>query len=172
MMSGIQIDLQLHKAIEARRLTLAETQTDIVRRIFGIGIGETTNLEQVEELPPSQRAKHTRRGGTYPYVVNGSAREAYGLKGVLKDVLIEMEKAKKGSLVRLSQYRTPRGRRIIARRDVEIYPGNQELVEKSAERLNDDWWYDTNISNSQLKKYISTSLEYCQFDSSFVRLDF
>ncbi|MER8976098.1 MULTISPECIES: hypothetical protein [unclassified Mesorhizobium] len=170
-MTTLPIDLHLHKAIEAHRLNMSETQLDIVKRVFGIGSnGNVSQMVQMEL--ESGRVRHGRRGGEYEFVVNGERMVRHSLKEVLKAVILAMEKTKKGAIERISTYRTPRGRRVVAKKNVEIYPGNPELVEKSAERLNGDWWFDTNISRNQLKRYIQKVLEWSGFEASFVELRF
>lgn len=170
-MNSLPIDLVLHKAIEAHRVNMSESQLDIVKRVFGVNGGESFSSISDTDVQ-SLRVRHGRRGGDYEFVINGETLVRHSLKEVLKTVILAMEKTKKGTIERIATYRTPRGRRVVSRKNVEIYPGNLELVKNSAEKLNAEWWYDTNISNNQLKRYIQKILEWSGFERSFVHLKF
>lgn len=149
----MEVDLDLHKAIERRRRSLSETQVDIIRRVMTA----EGNFDAAEPtIGPPGKTRLTRRGGDYRVLILGESLEAQSLKDVLKKAILHAESIKPGFIERLAAHRTPRGRRIVARKPEEIYPGNPELVANCAEKLDQKWWYDTNISFDQCQRYLDT----------------
>lgn len=150
---AIEIDIDVYKAIEARRISFAETQNEILRRQFDIGADR--NSSPSGGLPRSTLGdKKRRRSGTYLVTWTGGEVSGVSLKDVLKKTILAQEKRAPGFLETLSRHRTSRGRRIVARKPEELYPGNPQLVEQGAERLDGRWWLDTNISTGQCQRYL------------------
>jgi hypothetical protein len=152
----MEVDLELHKAIEKHRCALDESQTDIVRRVIISGRGSFNSPVAEPAVEPPGRVRLARRGGNYRVVILGTSLEAQSLKDVLKKAILLAESEKPGFVEKLAAHRTPRGRRIVARKPEEIYPGNPELVANCAEKLDQKWWYDTNISFDQCQRYLNT----------------
>lgn len=151
--SSIPVDLELHKAIEACRLTLEESQAEIVKRVLGVsGQAQTRASSDLSSFP---KVRHSRRGGEYRIQILGRTIETYSLKEALKQAILLAEEKKPGFVEKLALHRTSRGRRIVARKPEELYPGKPQLVENCAERLDARWWYDTNISNDQCQRYLN-----------------
>jgi hypothetical protein len=149
----IEIDIDVHKAIEARRISFAESANDILRRQFDIR--SDRNSDASAGLPrPTLGDKKRRRSGSYTVTWAGGEVSGVSLKDVLKKAILAREKKSPGFLETLSRHRTSRGRRIVARKPEELYPGNPHLVEQGAERLDSRWWLDTNISTGQCQRYL------------------
>lgn len=147
-MQRLDIDLALHKAIEAKRQSLSETPRDIIMRAL--------SFTPVRDASP-HRERAPRRTGTYQVSLLGQLITGNSLKETLRNALLALEKKKPGTLTAISQHRTPRGRYIVATRPEQLYPRNPQLL-PSAERLNDEWWYDTNISFNQTQRYLRNIL--------------
>ncbi|HEX3653977.1 MAG TPA: hypothetical protein VHU18_14250 [Rhizomicrobium sp.] len=152
MFGKIEVDLEVHKAIEAERQSFTESANDILRRIFRLRKEGSTNGHQVPE--PKQRS--ARRGGNYKLRIVSKETAHRSLKEVLRGALTGVESQQHGFLEKLAGHRTTRGRRIVARKADELYPGNPQLVENCAERLDSRWWFDTNVSLNQAKRYLRT----------------
>jgi hypothetical protein len=143
-----EMDLDVHKAIEARRATFDEDGNDILRRVFGL----TKNSASLE-MSPEPLQRNARRGGAYRLRMNGKSHECTSLKEVLRTAIVAIEAQQAGFIDKLASHRTTRGRRIVARKPEELYPGNPQLTH-CADRLNDRWWLDTNVSFNQTKRYL------------------
>ncbi len=150
----IEIDIDVYKAIETRRASFAESQNDILRRQFGIELARISDTNAILPRPAIVERKQ-RKSGNYAVTWTGGEALGVSLKGVLKKTILALEKASPGFLEILSRHRTSRGRRIVARKPEELYPGNPQLIEQGAERLDSRWWLDTNISSGQCQSYLN-----------------
>ena len=148
ILAPIEIDIEVHKAIEARRLSFDERPNDILRREFGL------KRDDARPAAMEPRVRRSRAGGEYLVKIGAGEIRARSLKEALKKTMMEIEDAQPGFFEKLSLHRTSRGRRIIARTADELYPGKPQLVQNCAERLNGRWWFDTNISRDQCAKYL------------------
>jgi hypothetical protein len=152
----LKVDLPLHKAIESQRQSFDETQVAIARRmLLGQTIPQPSVARESDTSLATSPHRFSRRGGNYSTQLLGTLIEAHSLKDILKRAILEVEKQKPGFIEKLAMHRTSRGRRIVARKPDELYPGKPQLVKDCAERLDEKWWYDTNISNPQCQKYLS-----------------
>ena len=142
----ISIDLDVHKALESHRISFDETYNSILRRALRVDSFEPP-------ARPQYRQRHSRKGGEYVLVVLWEKMPAQSLKEALARALRKIEKIQPGFLEKLSREKTSRGRQIVARTPEEIYPGRPQLV-TYAQRLNDDWWFDTNISRRGCQRYL------------------
>ena len=145
-MRSIEIDLEVHRAIENGRSGFDESENAILRRLIGI------------DLPPAPRPvrpsiRSARSSGAYSIVFGDQPIEGNSLKELLRRVLLLMEKRRPGFLERLADQRTPRGRHIVSRSPEGLYPKTPHLA-RLGERLNRDWWFDTNISRKQVEAYL------------------
>ena len=149
----IEIDIDVYKAIEARRISFAESANEILRRQFDIGSDRNSDPSAGLSRPILGDRKR-RRSGSYTVTWAGGEVSGLSLKDVLKKTILAQEKKSPGFLETLSRHRTSRGRRIVARKPEELYPGNPHLIEQGAERLDGRWWLDTNISTGQCQRYL------------------
>ena len=79
--------------------------------------------------------------------------EANSLKELLRRVLLLAEKMKPGTLEDIAATPTPKGRHIVAASAAALYPRSPHLAEL-AERLTEQWWFDTNVGRSQVISYL------------------
>jgi hypothetical protein len=152
-LTTIEIDIDVYKVIEARRISFDESHNDILRRDYKIG-GELPIGARTLAATPTDRVKQTRKSGNYGATWRGGGVTANSLKRILKETILKLAKDNPALVENLSKHRTTRGRRIVARKPEELYPGNPHLVEHGAERLDSRWWYDTNVSTNQCRKYL------------------
>ena len=146
----IAIDLDVHKELEKRRSSFEQKANDILREILALNKIEEPKVVVSVQLPAERSSRTTGR-----YVVDVGGREitAGNLKGILKSTVLSIDRMQPRFVEKLSQHRTSRGRRIVARKPQEVYPGKPNLTEK-AEQLRTGWWFDTNISLIACRKYL------------------
>ena len=142
----ISIDLDVYKALEARRLSFDEPHNAIMRRVL-----EIAGPSPAVRLPGRERMLRT--SGDYEMTVLGESIGVRSLREALSTALLKIEVHQPGFLEKLSERRTRRGRRIVARKPEDIYPNRPQLVEHAA-RLNEEWFFDTNISRRACERYL------------------
>jgi hypothetical protein len=151
----IPLDIELHRLIEGRRISFEESSLEIVKRVFRTNSAGSNRPETAPtEISNEQGSvRLPRRGGKYELNLLGKRIEVHSLKDVLKSAILVVEREKPGFIEKLALHRTSKGRRIVARRPEEIYPGKPQLVH-CAEKLDSRWWYDTNVSKNQCQRYL------------------
>jgi hypothetical protein len=142
-MKKVEIDNDVHRAIEGDRLAFDETINDILRRMLGIDA-----RPQGAERPAAARLP--RSSGAYSTVVGNDVVEANSLKELLRRVILLSDKRQPGFLRDLSKVTTARGRRIIARAPENLYPPAAPHLIRFAEKLDGTWWFDTNVGRNQV----------------------
>ena len=145
-MKTIEIDLDVYRVIESGRMSFEETPNAIVRRLLAI-----------DPKPRSARsepmARSTRSSGAYSTVIGESPIEANSLKELLRRVILLANKLQPGFIGRLAAVPTARGRYVVASAPEELYPKSPQLLDY-AERLDPDWWFDTNVGRTQVQAYL------------------
>lgn len=145
-MKTIEIDLDVNKAIEAGRIGFDESPNEILRRLLGIDLRPRN-----ADVRPIPRAP--RSSGAYSSTIGPATIEANSLKELLRRAILLGEKLQPGFIDRLSRQPTPKGRHIVATSPTGLYPKSPQLVE-FGERLNSEWWYDTNVGRNQVLAYL------------------
>lgn len=165
----IKIDIEVHRAIESRRQSFAQSENDILREVFGI----PTERPQPPSPPKRLRRRH-RRGitGRYAFVLLGERIEEDSLNAAYMSCLRQLAEFDPQIFERLSEKPT-KARRIAARRPEDLYLKTPELAKKFAVQLTDQWWVDTNLSRLQCVQRLKTACEVAgiEFESDLV-LDF
>lgn len=156
MYKQIDVDIDLYRLIESNRSTFEESPKDILKRILQVPIVPLSPGNSVEGTarqitPPENRARRSR--GTYLAEIKGTLIEGSTLREILKNILLFLSKQDGKFLERLSIESSGRKRKIVAREPSKLYGGDSEFGEKHAERLNDLWWFDTNVSFEQANHY-------------------
>ena len=147
MMRSIEIDLDVHRAIEGGRESFGEDENAILRRLLRID----PRLTALGEPTPRQE----RSSGAYSIFLGGEAIEANSLKKLLQRAILKGEKMRPGLVELLAKTPTPRGRFLVARAPGGIYPKSPQLA-IYAQKLSDGWWYDTNVSKDQVQTHLKT----------------
>ncbi|MCP8883109.1 hypothetical protein NIM87_06335 [Devosia sp. XJ19-1] len=143
-MRDIQIDLDVHRRIEAGRLSFEEDENLILRRLLGIDRANPSSTQT--------RVRATRSSGAYSTFIGRTPVEANNLKELLRRSILIAENMQPGLIERLSREVTPKGRHIVAKSPNALYP-KAHLVE-FAERLDDTWWFDSNVGKNQVVAYL------------------
>jgi hypothetical protein len=150
----INIDVDVNRQIEGARRTPDETANAILRRLLGIDAPRVT-------LP---RQRHPRSSGAYSIMMGAVAVEANSLKELLRRAILVGEKSAPGLIGRLAGTPTTKGRFIVARTAAELYPRSPQLAEY-AERLNETWWFDTNVARRQVQSYLAIIADLMALDN-------
>ena len=150
MTKTIEIDIEVHRAIETRRKSFAQSENDILQEVFGIS---------PEPLRPPLSPKRPCRTGRCAFVLLGERVEGDSLKGAYMDCLRQLAELDPQLLERLSE-KTTKARRIVARRPEDLYLNKPaEFAEEHAEQLTDQWWVDTNLSRPQCEQRLKIACE-------------
>lgn len=150
--SSIDIDIMVHRAIEARRTGFQQTQNDILREVFGLNEGSPSLVHQ-----PAQPLR-TRHTGSFQIEFLGDRFEEHSLKDAYIRCLRLLSSFRPQFLEQLSQKST-RSRRIVARLKEDLYLNKPSLAEKFAMPLGDGWWVDTNLSRQQCDSRLEMACE-------------
>ena len=143
-MKAIEIDVDVHRAIESRRTDFDQSHNDILREAFNLTNGHTS-------ADPSRR-----RTGTYAYELLGARGEEGSLQAAYMSCLVDIAKQKSGFLEQLSTEST-KSRRIVARDPEKLYLKTPELSGKYARPLEDGWWVDINLSRQQCEQRLKVA---------------
>lgn len=135
---SIQVDIDVHKAIEGRRSSFDQTDNDILREVFGL---------TPPSKPPAQRSNRSAGDGRFRVTVEGRVIAEGSMKLAYKRAIIALAKERPSFLQRLSELETP-GRRLVAKVPSDLYKATPSLV-TFAEPLEKGWWIDTNLSRQQ-----------------------
>lgn len=103
-------------------------------------------------------ARLSRRTGRYLLKIKGRTIECSSLKEMLAEGLRAVEAHKKGTLEKLAAAKS-RTRRIVSHDPSKLFD-KSHLEEKHAEPLMDGWWYGTNNSALETKRWL---LQACSF---------
>lgn len=151
----IEIDIDVHRAIEARRTDFGQSRNDILREVFGMRSG----LTEPAEAPAS--IARTRRTGQYAFTLHGKRTEAGSLKEAYLGCLRALAQLQPAFLEKLGT-RSTRARRVVAREPKALFLKKPELAEKFAAPLCPDWWADTNLSRPQCEHRLNLACDVAQ----------
>ncbi len=98
------------------------------------------------------RSEGGRRTGHYSVSIDGARHDATSQKSLLLVALAAIERARPGTLEKLSQEKG-RTKRIVARNRDNLH-ANPILGRKFGVRLNDEWWLTTNNSFAETQRFI------------------
>jgi hypothetical protein len=111
-----------------------------------------------DQTPPIIHAKALsapkvpRRSGAHWFELLGNRKELGSLRDLLRAALLDIEKARPGSLEKLSHIR-PRSKRIVARDKKSLFV-METSSEKFGQQLGGGWWYGTNNSAQETKAWL------------------
>ena len=152
----IEIDIDVHRAIEARRMDFGQSKNDILREeVFGLRPEQSEPAESPTLIP------RTRRTGEYAFSLHGKRAEAGSLKDAYLGCLRALAELQPGFLEELGML-TTRARRLVAREPKDLYLKKPELTAKFAAPLCGDWWADTNLSRQQCKQRLTLACDVAQ----------
>jgi hypothetical protein len=143
----IEIDLDVSREIEVARLSFSETENDILRRLLRIGWSEGSSVSRPEEQIGQ------RSTGTFSFTYKRERFREASLKTAYKRLLLLIHADNSDFLSELAEQPVRRGR-IVSKDKQALYQTSPHLAEQYAEKLTDDYWYDTNLSTDQTKSRI------------------
>lgn len=154
-MKQIGIDVDVYRVIEFNRLSFAEVENDILRRLLlGDSAETSTNAVRVR---PSRQAQERVRGDWVVHVGSTSSAEG-NLKASYCSALRQLEARKSGFLQAFSQLRG-RSRRYVARVASDLYENSKHLANDYALELVPGWYVDTNLSEEQVAQRMKAAAE-------------
>ena len=174
----ITIDIDVHRAIEAKRSDFDQTHNDILREVFnlipathgdqGVSAEGTPAPKQHEGKPdqgttPGRGPRHAafaanRQTGLFSVELLGKRAETHSLRDAYV-LSLKLLSDRDPSFLDVLSRRETRARRIVARRKEDLYKNNPRLAEDFAMRLSDDWWVDTNLSRPQCESRLEVACE-------------
>lgn len=147
----IKIDIDVHRAIEARRATFTQSPNDILRVALGLP-------EAPRPQAPIHSSPKPRRTGTYAFELLGEKVDESSLKAAYKSILGRLAELDSRFLERFSE-RYTKSRRFVAQNPRELYLKKPELADDYAEQLTEEWWIDINLSREQVKQRLKAACE-------------
>jgi hypothetical protein len=105
------------------------------------------------EQPETKVVKPSRKRGDYWFELKGERTKAYSLKQLLADSLLALERARPGTLEKLGRIKG-RSKRIVAKNRNDLF-ASSHLVSEYSEILTDGWYFGTNNSAAETKKWLS-----------------
>lgn len=150
-MAQIAVSLDTYKAIEAARLSLAESHDEIVRRVLAAGRSRRTAPARIAARAA---APAPRRRGDVAIELFGKRTPATNLKAAYIAALTALARHKPSLFEHLAGEGGKR-RRWIARDAARLFPGSPHLARDHAQPLAGDWLLDTNLSRAQIESRLT-----------------
>lgn len=151
----IEIDLDVHRAIERRRSSVTESENDILRRVLAGGSRRGRQVAAAVGATPGAR----RARGSWSVELGGRRLPAANLKDAYRQLLCALAAAHPHFLEAFALEKERR-RRFVAERPADLYGLSRHLA-RHAQRLADGWYYDTNLSEAQVAKRARIAARLC-----------
>jgi len=153
----IEIDLDVHRAIEAARRGLGESENEILRRLL-------LPARSARRRPRGDRAgapaaASPRSRGLWSVEICGRRIAAANLKDAYRVLLRELDAAHPDFLAAFAEERTF-GRRFVARGPAALY-GRSPHLARHAQALGGGWWFDSNLSAGQVARRARIAARLC-----------
>jgi hypothetical protein len=149
-MTQIDVTLGTYKAIEAARLSFAESHDDIVRRILASRrSARVATQESIRQSPPAPR-----RRGDISVDLFGRRLPVANCKYAYLAILNALVRHKPSLFELLAHEGTAR-RRWVARSSEALYAGSPHLARDHAIAAHGDWFVDTNLSRRQIDQRLA-----------------
>jgi hypothetical protein len=119
--------------------------------------------QPLEKVVSYEGASHrsSRKSGKYLLEVKGQTFEHGSLPSLLSEGLRAVEEHKKGTLEKLSAIKS-RTKRIVSRDPNALFE-QRRLVEKHSEKLMEGWYFGTNNSAAETKKWLKRASDIVGF---------
>jgi len=158
---AIEIDVDVHRAIERGRLALGESENEILRRLLlSSRRGGAKPLGQVSPGPARGTLRTTRSRGLWLVEIAGQRIAAGNLKQAYRILLRELARAHPHFLEAFAEEKG-RARRFVARTPAALYGRSPHLARRHAEPLADGWYFDSNLSADQVAKRARVAARLC-----------
>lgn len=168
----IMIDLDVHRVIESNRQSFSETENCILRRLLLPRQAEElpSVKPQAPKLSPAAEVYQPRVRGAWNVVVDQSSQEALSLIDAYKTLLLLLQAQEEDFLERFSKEGTW-ARRYVAKSPRDLYLNSPKL-ESHGQPLIDGWYFDTNLSEVQIRSRAEAAAAVCGLSfGTHVKLD-
>lgn len=153
----IEIDLDVHRAIERARLALGEKENEILRRLL---LPAPAGQKRPRTDDGARRAPGPSRGrGLWSVEFGGRRIPATNLKHAYRILLRELAAAYPHFLEAFAA-EEGRARRYVARNPAALYKRSPHLA-RHAEPLGDGWYYDSNLSTARAGRLARIAARLC-----------
>ena len=152
--TAIEVSLATYKAIEAQRLSFAESHDAIIRR----ALAERT-MRRHRAASRVFEAGHRgapRRRGRITVTLFGRQSPAINLRDAYLQCLAALTRHSPALMQRLATEGTAR-RRWVAPTAEALYVTAPHLADQHAHALSPEWFVDTNVSRAQIMARLSTA---------------
>lgn len=154
----IGIDVEVHRTIEQARLSFAESENDILRRLLARTKPRRAGADRFPGASASPGSPRAR--GIWTVEICGNRDAASNLKDAYR-VLLETLAARFPDFIDKFSQERARSRRFVARDPALLYLSAPHLAEKHAGRLSNGWFFDTNLSTAQVSKRVRIAARTC-----------
>lgn len=158
----IEIDVEVHRAIERARQALGESENDILRRLLLLPTRGRRAGPGTEASPGAPRGASgaPRSRGLWSVEMAGRRIPATNLKQAYRILLRELAVAHPHFLEAFAE-EAGRGRRFVARTPETLYGRSPHLARRHAVPLADGWYFDSNLSAEQAAKRARIAARLC-----------
>jgi hypothetical protein len=143
----IEIDLDVHRAIERARRSFGESENEILRRLLVRPRKPSASGQRRRSPQPAT----LRVRGQWAVELGGKRQPAANMSDAYRLLLLALEDATPGFLDRFAEEGT-RSRRFVAPEPGALYKDSPHLARQFGRHLHDDWYYDANLSADQVGK--------------------
>lgn len=153
----IEIDLDVHRAIERARISFGEAENDILRRLL---VAPQVSGQRRLGSAPGLAQSEPRRRGLWTVEMAGRSIPAANLKHAYRLLLRELAAAHPHFLEAFAEERA-RGRSMVARTPDALFMRSPHLARRHAEPLVPGWYFDSNLSAEQAGKRARIAARLC-----------
>jgi len=145
-LTSVSLSLATYKAIEAQRLSFAESHDAIIRRALAERAGRRTRVAgQAAALGRGA----PRKRGRVRVVLFGREQDVFNLRDAYLVILASLIRHK-ASLLQLLLNEGSARRRWVARSPEALFVTAPHLAADHAHQIAPDWYIDTNVSRAQI----------------------
>jgi hypothetical protein len=151
----IGIDVDIHREIEAHRISFSESDNDILRRM--LLKQPSARLPATNETKRRVTSEHRTRGD---WIVTffGETHAAPNMKEAYKKLLLLLDERYPNFLQKFAT-RSSRSRLFISKNPEDIYGSAPHLAQDHAKPLTKGWFFDTNLSREQVDARLAVASE-------------
>jgi hypothetical protein len=152
----IGIDVDVNGAIEQARLSFAESENEILRRL----LLKPRLAKTAGNVPAPAPQGPPRTRGLWTVELSGQRESAANLRDAYGLLLRRLAERFPDFLEKFSHEKA-RSRRFVARNGLHLYGNAPHLAGKHAKPLVEGWFFDTNLSTVQVAQRIRVAARLC-----------
>jgi len=161
---AIEIEMDVHHAIERARLAVGESENDILRRLLRAGRARAAPVPDATAFsatgPGAIRPRGAPRGrGLWSVEIGGRRIPAANAKQAYRILLRELATAHPHFLEAFAEEQG-RSRRFVARTPAALY-GKSAHLARHAEPLLEGWYFDSNLSAARVARLARIAARLC-----------